>query len=199
VLAPHELARGLAGVRAAADVYFSEAWLDELRARVRARLEEHAQANPLDPGIAVAELLPPAPWAGSIVNLLGVERRGGTAYLPGAAARLGSRAQAASELQAELAAGDAVKVADADLARFLEQRGKLVRVGGGFAVSPELYHRGRATLATLEPITLPGFRDAMGISRRTAQLLLERFDSDGLTRRVGERRVLRAAARGTRE
>ena len=64
VLAPHELARGLAGVRAAGDVYFSEAWLDELRGRVRARLEEHAQANPLDPGIAVAELLPPAVGAG---------------------------------------------------------------------------------------------------------------------------------------
>ena len=195
VLAPHELARGLAGVRAAGDVYFSEAWLDELRGRVRARLEEHAQANPLDPGIAVAELLPLALWAPAIVNLLGVERRGGTAYLPGAAGRLGNRAQAAAELEAELAAGDAVKVADAELGRFLEQQGRLVRVGDGFAVAPELYERGRAALATLEPITLPGFRDALGISRRTAQLLLERFDTDGLTRRIGDRRVLRAAAR----
>jgi hypothetical protein len=35
----------------------------------------------------------------------------------------------------------------------------------------------------------------MGISRRTAQLLLERYDADGLTRRVGEERVLRRAAR----
>jgi selenocysteine-specific elongation factor len=195
VLTPHELARGLAGVHAAGDVYFSEAWLDELRARVRSRLEERARTNPLDPGIAIAELLPPAPWAPALVNLLGVERRGGTAYLPGTAAQLGNRAQAASELQAELAAGDAVKVADADLARFLEQQGRLVRVGDGFAVAPELYERGRATLATLEPITLPAFRDAMAISRRTAQLLLERFDADGLTRRIGDRRVLRAAAR----
>ena len=199
VLAPDELARGLRGVRAAGDVYFSEAWLDELRDGVHAQLEARARANPLDPGIAMAELLPPAPWALSVLNLLGIERRGGTAYLPGAAGRLGSRAQAASDLQAELAAGDAVKVADAELGRFLEQHGRLVRVGDGFAIAPELYERGRAALAALDPITLPGFRDAMGISRRTAQLLLERFDTDGLTRRVGDRRVLRAAARGTRD
>ena len=44
-------------------------------------------------------------------------------------------------------------------------------------------------------ITLARFRDLLGIGRRTAQLLLERFDADGLTRRVGDERVLRRAAR----
>ena len=39
-------------------------------------------------------------------------------------------------------------------------------------------------------ITLARFRDLVGTGRRDAQLLLERFDQDGLTRRVGERRVL---------
>src|SRR5215212_3093937 len=155
--------------------------------------------DPAPPRRLDAERLPPAPWAPAVLNLLGVERRGGTLYLPGAAGRLGNRAQAACELQAELAAGDAVKVADAELGRFLEQQGRLVRVGDGFAIAPELYERGRAALAALDPITLPGFRDAMGISRRTAQLLLERFDADGLTRRGGDRRVLRAPARGTRD
>ena len=195
LLAPPELAHGLAGVRAAGDVYFSDAWLETLREHVRARLEERARTNPLEPGVALAELLPPEPWAAAIVTLLGIERRGGTVYLPGTAARLGDRAQAASELEAQLASGDAVRVEDAELARFLEQQGRVVRVGGGFAIAPELYARGRAALAELDPITLPGFRDALGVSRRTAQLLLERFDADGLTRRVGDRRVLRAAAR----
>ena len=77
------------------------------------------------------------------------------------------------------------------LAAFLESAGRLKRVGDGFAVSSELYERGREALQTLAPITLAGFRDALGISRRTAQLLLERFDTDGLTRRVGDERVLR--------
>ena len=88
-----------------------------------------------------------------------------------------------------------MKIEDRDLARFLEQQGRLVRLGDGTAISPVLYDRGRDALAALDPITLAGFRDELAISRRTAQLLLERFDSDGLTRRIGDRRVLRAAAR----
>jgi selenocysteine-specific elongation factor len=43
-------------------------------------------------------------------------------------------------------------------------------------------------------ITLGRFRDLLGSSRRTAQLLLERFDADGVTRRVGDERVLRRQA-----
>jgi selenocysteine-specific elongation factor len=44
-------------------------------------------------------------------------------------------------------------------------------------------------------ITLARFRDLLGVGRKTAQMLLERFDADGLTRRVGDERVLRR--RGT--
>jgi selenocysteine-specific elongation factor len=40
-------------------------------------------------------------------------------------------------------------------------------------------------------ITLARFRDLAGVGRRDAQLLLERMDVDGLTRRIGDRRVLR--------
>ena len=195
LLPPDQLALGLSGVRAAGDFYFSEAWLEDLRATVRRRLARRAEENALEPGLPLAELLPPEPWTASILNLLQVERRGATVYLPGAAARLGARAEAAAEIEAALAAGDAVKIEDRDLARFLEQQGRLVRLGDGTAISPVLYDRGRDALAALDPITLAGFRDELAISRRTAQLLLERFDSDGLTRRIGDRRVLRAAAR----
>ena len=44
-------------------------------------------------------------------------------------------------------------------------------------------------------IALARFRDLAGVGRRDAQLLLERMDVDGITRRVGDRRVLRRAAR----
>src|SRR5204862_5741097 len=87
-----------------------------------------------------------------------------------------------------------IRLDDRELADYLEAQGRLKRVGDGLAVSTELYERGRDTLQTLSPITLAGFRDALGISRKTAQLLLERYDSDGLTRRVGDERVLRRAA-----
>ncbi len=85
---------------------------------------------------------------------------------------------------------------DAELGTYLERAGRLYRVGDGFAVSPELYERALAAIRELSPITIAGVRDRLGISRRITQLLLERFDADGLTRRVGDERVLRRAGRG---
>ena len=194
VLAPAELAGGLAALEQAGDWYFSPEWLDELRASVRERLARRAEESPLDPGLPLAELLPPEPWAPSIAQLLHVERRDAKAYLPGAAPRLGEKAAAAEELEARLAGNDAVRLDDRELAAYLEEEGRLKRVGDGLAVSTELYDRGRETLLGLSPITLAGFRDALGVSRRTAQLLLERYDADGLTRRIGDERVLRRSA-----
>jgi selenocysteine-specific elongation factor len=192
---PAELARGLAALQQAGDWFFAPEWLEEQRAAVRERLAERARSSPLDPGIPLGELLPDAPWAPSVLQLLHVERRDGKAYAPGAAPQLGDHAAAAVELEARLAAEDLVRVEDRQLAGFLEARGTLKRVGDGFAVSAGLYERGREALHTLSPITLAEFRDALGVSRRTAQLLLERFDADGITRRVGDERRLRAAGR----
>ena len=191
LLGPAELAQGIAGVEQAGEWVYRSVWLDGVRAIVRERLAGRADSNPLDPGIPLGELLPNEPWAPAILPLLHFERRGGKAYLPGAAPSLGDRGEAAEQLEAELASEGVVRVDDPELAGFLEASGRLKRVGDGFAVSAQLYDRGREALRTLEPITLAGFRDALGISRRNAQLLLERFDSDGLTRRVGDERVLR--------
>ncbi len=193
LLAPAELARGLTAVRAAGEHVFSDAWLEELHATVRARLAARAESDPLDPGVPLAELLPPEPWAPHVLNLLEIERRGAKAYLPGAAAALGERAQAATELEAQLAQEEIAKVDDKQLAAFLEQADRLRRVGDGFAVSTALYDRGRELLPELDTITLAAFRDALGVGRRTAQLLLERYDADGLTLRRGDVRTLRRA------
>ena len=168
------------------ELVYSDAWLNELRESVHARLA--ARANAIDPGIPFAELLPEHAWA---LELLGVERQGAKAYLPGTAAALGDRAGAAAELEARLADEEIVKVDDRDLAGYLESEGRLRRVGDGYAVSPALYDRGVELLPTLQPITLAAFRDALGVGRRTAQLLLERYDADGLTLRRGDERLLR--------
>jgi selenocysteine-specific elongation factor len=179
----------LDGVERAGDWVFSRAWLEELRADVHGRL---AAADPRDPGID----LPPAPWAAAVAPLLGVERRGSRLYLPGAQAV----AAGGEELLAELAAAgfDPVKVDDPRLARLLEEQGKLVRLGDGLAVGTAAYERARTALVeectAAGRITLGRFRDLLGAGRRTAQLLLERFDADGLTRRVGDERVLRRTA-----
>ena len=191
---PAQLAKGLAAVNLAGEWAYRPTWLEGVRTVVRERLAERAEKNPVDPGIPLGELLPHEPWAPAILPLLRIERRDGKAYAPGASPSLGEKANAAERLEAELATEGVARVEDGELAAYLESVGKLKRVGDGFAVSDELYNRGRETLRTLAPITLAGFRDALGISRRTAQLLLERFDADGLTRRVGDERVLRRSA-----
>ena len=191
LLSPAELAQGLSSVRSSGDYYFSEAWLTDLRAEVRMRLAARAASSPLDPGLPLAELLPNRPWAPAVLNLLELERRGARAYLPGATAELGERADAAADLETQLAQDEIVKIDDKQLAAFLEAEGRIRRVGDGYAVSTALYDSGRQLLTTLETITLAAFRDALGVGRRTAQLLLERYDADGVTLRRGDVRTLR--------
>lgn len=85
------------------------------------------------------------------------------------------------------------------LARYLEDEGRIVRVGDGFAVSRAAYEVAcglvRTECGAAGEITLARFRDLAGVGRRDAQLLLERMDADGLTRRLGDRRVLRRSHR----
>jgi selenocysteine-specific elongation factor len=201
LLSPAELELGAAAAVPAGDWLLAPDWLEATRARVAALLARRAAESPLDPGVALAELLPPRPWAPAVLALLELERRGAKAYAPGATARLGDRAEAAERLERELAAAGlaAVKVADRELARFLEDDGRLVRLGEGYAVGAEAYSRARELVAaeceTAGSISLARFRDLAAIGRRDAQLLLERLDADGITRRTGDARVLRRRAR----
>ncbi len=180
---------------------FSQEWLDETSDAVVERLRRRADESPLDPGLAVAELLPRAPWAAAILPLLPVERRGAMAYLPGVAAALGAQAEAADRLLEVLEAAGlaAVKPDEPELARYLESEGALVRLGDGFVVSAAAYEEARALVVTectaAGEIVLARFRDLAGVGRRDAQLLLERLDQDGVTRRLGDRRILRRAGR----
>jgi selenocysteine-specific elongation factor len=200
-LAAEELDAGLASAVRAGEWYVAPEQLEELRYEVVRALDERAAGSSLDPGIPVAELLPQRPWAAALLPLLPVERRGATAYAPGATAGLGDRAEAADRLEDELEeAGTApVKVADAELARYLEQAGRLVRLGDGTAVGTTAYEEARRLVVeecdAAGSITLARFRDLLGTSRKSAQLLLERLDADRVTRRVGDERVLRRKAR----
>jgi selenocysteine-specific elongation factor len=197
-----ELEEGLDAVRVVDGWAFSDDWLEETSVRVETQLRERGERSPLDPGVPLAELLPGEPWAASVLGLLPVERRGPKGYLPGAAAGLGERADAAEALEATLDRAGllATKVDDPELVRFLEAEGRVVRLGDGYAVAAGAYEVARDLVATeaaaAGEITLARFRDLAGVGRRDAQLLLERMDVDGLTRRIGDRRVLRRAGRG---
>jgi selenocysteine-specific elongation factor len=177
--------------------FAGEAPVDDTAERVEALRQELERrldaADPLDPGVPV-----PAE-ARELVPVLGLELRGAKLYRPGTYPTLGGREAEAAALEAQLGA-EPVKVEDAKLARFLEEHGRLVRVGDGYAISPAAYEHARELLVreleAAERITLARFRDLVGTSRKTAQLLLERFDADGVTRRVGDYRISRRKTSG---
>jgi selenocysteine-specific elongation factor len=201
LLAPAQLDEGLsAGTVAAGGWYVGEDWLAALREDVAQRLAERAASSPLDPGIPVAELLPQRPWTNAVLPLLPLERRGAKAYTPGATEELGDRAEAAAALEAEAdAAGfNPIRPDDRELTAFLEREGRLVRLGDGSSIGAAAYARARDLLVQeceqVGRIALARFRDLIGTGRKQAQLLLERFDADGVTRRVGDERVLRRRA-----
>src|SRR5207244_1971168 len=99
------------------------------------------RADPLDPGVPA----PTAPWAAAVIPALGLERHGAKLYRPGVGGSLGEREAEAAELEARLGA-EPIKVGDARLVRFLEEQGRLVRIGDGYAISPGAYEKARAML-----------------------------------------------------
>lgn len=196
ILDEEALVTGLTAVRVVGGWAFSDEWLEQVIATVETRLRVQAESSPLEPGIPIAELLPDEPWAPAIVGLLPIERRGATAVLPGVSASLGVRQDEAAALLAQLErAGCVPQKVDTELARFLEATGQLVRLGDGFAVGAGGYEVAVDVMtgecASAGEITLARFRDLLGVGRRDAQLLLERFDTDGLTLRRGDVRTLR--------
>jgi len=189
----HVASGELEGVVRAGEWVLAPAWLEEERAQLEKRL---SAADPLDPGIPP----PPEPWARDVIRLLGLEWRGARVYRPGTVATLGERSGAASRLEAELTASGMtpLKMEDKELAAYLERAGRLVRLGDGLAIGRPAYDRARALLVdecrSEGSIKLARFRDLVGGGRKHAQLILERFDMDGVTRRVGDERVLRRGA-----
>jgi selenocysteine-specific elongation factor len=89
---------------------------------------------------------------------------------------------------------------DDDVLAFLEARGEIVRAGEGIAFATEAYARMVAAVTNhIEAkgaITLAEVRDLLDTSRKYAQALMEHLDSERITRRVGDARVLRNSGAG---
>ena len=90
------------------------------------------------------------------------------------------------------------RLPERDVRRILDvlaRRGVLVRVEKDLWFAREAVEEARARLvvrlADEGRVTLAEFRDLLGCGRRNAQALLELFDREGLTRRVGDARVAR--------
>ena len=137
ILPPAELARGLASLQGAGEHVFSAEWLADLRADVhaaarRARPHEPARSRaaarraPSERAVGAAR---PEPARDRAARREGVSPRE-------RAPTLGERAGAAAELEQRLTHEEIVKVDDKQLAGFLEDEGRLRRVGDGYAVRP---------------------------------------------------------------
>jgi len=90
------------------------------------------------------------------------------------------------------------RLPERDLRRVLDvlaRRGALVRVDKDLWFARGAVDEARARLVERlgagGSVTLAEFRDLLGCGRRNAQALLEHFDREGLTRRVGDARVAR--------
>ena len=133
-------------------------------------------------------------------------RQGNTAALPGfspyktplymeLSARLTDIYEAAGCTPPEdTAALESAGIPTAVRARLLDllcKRGALVRAAPALCFSQSAYMAARAIARAAGPagITLAGLRDALGISRKYAQALLEHFDAAGLTVRDGDTHI----------
>ncbi|MEQ8764482.1 MAG: selenocysteine-specific translation elongation factor [Planctomycetota bacterium] len=98
-----------------------------------------------------------------------------------------SRAEIAKEIQAK----DIARLLD-----LLEKEGKLCRVGGEVVLHKDIVERAKQILvkqaqAEGGQVDIPKLRDALQTTRKYLIPLLEYFDRQGITRRIGDRRVLR--------
>ena len=180
-----------AGLGKAGGWVFSESWLAEYRSEVERKLDA---ADPLDPGVPP----PSEPWAADLVPLLGLERRGAKLYRPGSAGSLGDREQArrGARVPARPGARQGRRPGAGPLSRGPGHAGAGRRRVRGLArrlrEGARDPRRGVRLRGQHHACPLPG-----PARRRPAHgaALLERFDADGVTRRVGDGRVLRRAAK----
>jgi selenocysteine-specific elongation factor len=109
----------------------------------------------------------------------------------------------ADELEQRLAespfAPPALSAADQAPAAYLADAGRIVRAGRDLAFTRAAFDQAQAAAIEIATehgaVTIAQLRDRLGCSRRYAQALLEAMDAGGVTRRVGDERILRRRAR----
>ena len=193
-----------------------------LAAELRNHLTNYHRANPLKPTISIEELRAKVRGLSERVCLLALEhlRQQGDVVVDRDRVRLAThqvalddaRERILNELEAQfLAAGyqppraeevfDRLKVAkglDKQLLQVLLDQGRAVRLKDNVVFHPANLHKAESSLVQFlrehREITPIEFKDLLGISRKYAIPLLEYFDSQKITIRVGDKRVLRGAS-----
>ena len=197
----------LPGRRVGEWIFSDDAWAT-ISARAVDELEAYHGAYPLRPGMAREELrsrlgVPAASFPAVVQGLAAdgaVVERSGSLAAPGheVAIEDGGLARLLAEqpfTPPSLAEAMQKTGTSMETVRALAQRGDIVRVSDdvafsrdGFATAVQLV---KELIAANGSVTVAQLRDRMGASRRPVLALLEHLDSQHVTRRVGDERVLR--------
>jgi selenocysteine-specific elongation factor len=196
-----------------------DGWLFDTRAwqsisdRATMELGTYHGAHPYRPGMVREELrsklgVPPAAFSSVLQGLVEeglVAERGGSLALAGHRVELEADGAAAAPLLELLgrqplappSLSEAIRQTGAspEIVRALAHRGDIVRVADDVAFTKDAYEIAVAMVREMAKdggtITVAQLRDRMGASRRPVLALLEHLDSERVTRRVGDARVLR--------
>jgi selenocysteine-specific elongation factor len=103
-------------------------------------------------------------------------------------------AQAGFSLLTQDELAEQLEASPADIKRvaaYLREQEDLRSLAGGFLLSRAMKDKLLAVLAGMkEDITIASLRDTIGVSRKYTLPMLEFFDSQGITQRVGDKRIL---------
>ena len=212
-LGQSESAASLRARRAGQWLFSPEAWA-ALSGRAVTLLDAYHRDHPLRRGMPREELksrlgLLPAS-VGAVMQALAADgvlvERDGTAARPGHQVAIDPAAGGPAAALVEVlgrsplappSLPDALREAGAgpEVARALFQRGDLVRLSEEVAMTRAAYDQAvrlvREVIAAEGSVTVARLRDVMGGSRRPVLALLEHLDSERITRRLGDSRVLR--------
>ena len=186
----------------------SEAGLGALAARAEAIVNHYVNQFPLRAGLPREDLrsrvnLPQRAFAMLQQQLIDGGRlilNDGAFDLPNRQAELSDtqETQMASLLQRLKEQGvrpEADSKSDPELLEYLEAQHLIVQLKGGVNLDRSVYDvmvaETRSLLEEQERATLADVRDRLGTSRKVAQAFLEHLDTNRITRRVGDARVLR--------
>jgi selenocysteine-specific elongation factor len=188
------------------DLYALAGEVEAARVRLREALEEQVKDRPESPELSVAEAR----------SAVGLDTRLADALIAGSAegsepeirvTEAGVSLRDVEEMPPELEkeadgllevlrrAGVEPPTTEATpAARLLLKRGEVVRIDAGLFAASEavetILEEVKSACREDGEISLAGFRDRMGTSRKYAQAWLEYADEAGVTRRVGDARVL---------
>ena len=175
--------------------------------RIQLRLERPLPARQGD-HVVIRLTAPQTTIAGGTVLDPSPTRSGRAAAVPEASPpaakpRPAPSAEGAEELLARLAADPfsppPLAPAEREAAAHLAEGGRAVMAGRDLAFTAPAYAQAREAAVTIATergsVTIAQLRDRLGCSRRYAQALLEAFDAEGVTRRIGDERVLRRRGR----